>query len=548
MKGGRGSGLGGGIVVRGGSRARTAGTAVALFEITFSCHCFTTVSEFPVSRVILWVRLADNLEGEREMASVDRRWFLKSAAMGGVVAPWGVGFAEDAVSEEVLTPLEFPDVRRGNVLRTSGVVGESRLAFHEDGRAIPVAGSSQVLVCGGGPAGIAAALASARAGADTQLLEFAGCLGGVWTAGLLTKILDASNKSGIMSELLEAFASRGSAVARDTTGTVYDPEVAKLVLEELCVDAGLKIQLHTMVVGAVVDESNRLVAVITESKSGRQAWLADRFIDCTGDGDLAAHAGCQFDVGIGGECECQPMSLMALVTGPAPEEVETFIRETGSAAKARLLKLMKGASINPSYRAPTLRHLHSGIFSLMTNHEYGVPAFDAGAVTQATIRARKEVHEIVNGLRQLGGVWRDLAVVTTAEQIGVREGRRVKGRHTITGDEIANGKSHSDAVCTARFPFDVHSLALSGNPQIVEDFRSRGAKPYDIPYRSLVAADVDGLLLAGRCISGDFIAHSSYRVTGNSVPMGEAAGMAAAVSIDRNVLPHELDWSNDRPA
>jgi hypothetical protein len=478
------------------------------------------------------------------MAFPQRRQFLKSAAVGAVLAPSGLWLPGKSRAAEPEGEPSFPDYRKGQVVRTSGTVLDSKRALREDGREIPVAGKSQVLVCGGGPAGIAAALASARSGAETRLLEFAGCLGGVWTAGMLTKILDATDKSGIMSEILPALASRGSSVARDTSGTVYDPEVAKLVLEEMCVEAGVKIQLHTMVVGAVTDQNNRLKAVVTESKSGRQVWLADRFVDCTGDGDLAAQAGCGFDVGLGEDCDCQPMSLMALLTGPPPEQVAPFIRESGPEAKARLYRFMKQAGIDPSYRAPTLRHLHDGIYSLMTNHEYGVSAFDAGAITEATLRGRREVHEIVAGLRNLGGPWQSLSVVATAEQIGVREGRRVHGRYTITGEDVVAGLSHKQAVCRSKFSIDVHALELAGNPAYVEQFRARGAKAFDIPYPALVAKDVDGLLMAGRCISGDFIAHASYRVTGNAVPMGEAAGRAAAVSIERSQMPHELHWES----
>ena len=337
-----------------------------------------------------------------------------------------------------------------------------------------MAGRSDVLVCGGGPAGIAAALAAARAGASVQLIEVAGCLGGVWTVGLLTKILDAEGKSGIMAELLQEFASRGSAVAQRSNGTVYDPEVVKRVLEELCVDAGVKIRLHTRLVGAVTDHDKRVVAVLTESKSGREAWLADRFVDCSGDGDLAAHAGCRFDVGIGDACNCQPMSMLALLTGVDPDEIQPYIRETGSVAKRRLLALMEDNGVTPSYRAPTLRHLHSGIYSIMTNHEYGVSAFDADAITQATIHARREIHEIVDGLRNLGDPWHNLSIVATAEQIGVREGRRIRGRYTVTAEDLANGLRHEQAVCRARFSIDVHALDSLGNKEVNRQFKKGG--------------------------------------------------------------------------
>lgn len=472
----------------------------------------------------------------------NRRHFFKSAAAGAILGPSSLLLAQDS------TARPHPNLVRGEVIRTGGQISADPNWFAESAREIPVAGKTQVLVCGGGPAGIGAALAAARAGAEVRLIELAGCLGGVWTVGLLTKILDVNGpgKDGVMAELLKLFSERGSEIARDTKGTVYDPEIAKVVLEELLVEAGVKIQLHTRVVGAVTGDKNRLTAILTESKSGRQAWVADRFIDCTGDGDLAAQAGCEFDVGLGDDCTCQPMSMLALLTGIDPDEVRPFIRETGSQAKRDFLKFMEGHGIKPTYRAPTLRHLHSGIYSIMTNHEYGVSAFDAGAITEATIRARKELHTIVNGLRKLGGVWRNLAIVATAEQIGVREGRRIRGRYEITAEDLGKGLRHPEAVCRTSFPIDVHALNKAGNMEVDQTFKKGGMKPYDIPYPSLVAADVDGLLMAGRCISGDFVAHSSYRVTGNSVPMGEAAGLAAARSIEVGKLPHELSWSQIR--
>lgn len=483
-------------------------------------------------------------------SSTHRRRFLKTIVAGAAIGSSGVQvrLAEGAEKQTGQTTTAFPELAKGEVLRTNGeLVAEN--ALHESARTIPVAGQSDVLVCGGGPAGIGAALAAARAGASVQLIEVGGCLGGVWTAGLLTKILNGEKKTGVMQELLSDLAQRGSSVAQKTSGTVYDPELMKLLLEEKCVEAGVKIQLHTRLVGTITDQKNRIIAVITESKSGRQAWVAQRFIDCTGDGDLAAQAGCQFDVGIGSQCECQPMSLIALLTGVEPSEVTEFIRENGSAAKTRLLKLMRGAGIKPSYSAPTLRHLHSGIFSLMTNHEYGISATDAGQITEATIRARAEVHAIVHDLRKLGGPWSNLAVVATAEQIGVREGRRIRGRYTITGNDVITGLRHKDAVCRAKFAIDVHNVFPDGsNPADVKRYRSAGVKAYDIPLPALIAADVDGLMMAGRCISGDFIAHSSYRVTGNSVPMGEAVGLTSAVSLKQGVMPHELSWDTVQKA
>lgn len=478
-----------------------------------------------------------------------RRRFLQTALAGAMVGPHAVTLGR-AAAPVAAARGEWPNFARGEVVRTRGEIrADGRLIEAE--RPIPIAGRSQVLVGGAGPAGIGAALAAARAGASTQLIETAGCLGGVWTAGMLTKIIDGGRKTGIMQEILKAMVARGSDIAKKTKGEIYDPELMKVVLEEMCVEAGVRIQLHTQLVGAVVNNKKRLVAIVTESKSGRQAWVADRFIDTSGDGDLAAQAGCRFDVGVNANCECQPMSLMALLTGLDAAAIPDYIREVaGEKAKSNMVKLMRDSGIKPSYSAPTLRLLHSGIYSLMTNHEYGVPAYDAGKITEATIRARREVHQIVADLRKLGGPWKDVAVVATAEQIGVREGRRIRGRAQVTVDDIVAGKKHQDGVCQVNFGFDVHNVRpgdmFAGKDEVeaeVKRYRAMGAKPYDIPIGALIAADVDGLMMAGRCISGDFIAHSSYRVTGNAVPMGEAAGLASATSVKKGVMPHELKWS-----
>jgi hypothetical protein len=199
------------------------------------------------------------------------------------------------------------------------------------------------------------------------------------------------------------------------------------------------------------------------------------------------------------------------------------------------------ADLTSSYGKPTIFVIREDLYAWMINHEYGASALDAQSITDATLRARDELHRLVGGLRGLGGVWSNIHIVATAEQIGVREGRRIHGRYTLTTDELVSGARFNDAVCRASFPIDVHSTNRHTSTA-VEPSTLR-SQPYDIPLRSLIARDVDGLLMAGRCISGDFIAHSSYRVTGNAVPMGEAAGVCAAVAARDHCLPHEVEFS-----
>ncbi len=168
--------------------------------------------------------------------------------------------------------------------------------------------------------------------------------------------------------------------------------------------------------------------------------------------------------------------------------------------------------------------------------------YDAAAVTKATIDARAEINRIVDALRKLGGPWEGIQIAATAEQIGVRDGRRIAGRYTVCRDDLVAGARHEDAVTRVTFPVDIHALSAEQNKTAGYANAGIKMKPYDIPLRALVARDVDGLMMAGRCISGDFIAHSSYRVTGNAVAMGEAAGAVAAIAAKTGRLPHEVTW------
>jgi hypothetical protein len=284
----------------------------------------------------------------------------------------------------------------------------------------------------------------------------------------------------------------------------------------------------------------------TESKSGRQAWSARVFIDATGDGDLAAHAGCGFDYGQPGSGAAQPMSMIVLLTGLDPDAVAPYVRGLAEPhgekdPKGRLLSEMRRAGVDPSYARPTLFYLENGLFCLMANHEYGVSPTDADEITEATLRGRAEAHRMVEALQSMGGVWKDVHVVASPEHIGVREGRRIHGLYQVTTDDLIQGTAHEDAVCRVTFPIDVHSTDPSREKGIMS--KKVRAKPYDIPYRALIAKDVDCLLMAGRNISGDFLAHSSYRVTGNAVAMGEAAGTAAAIAAKSQRRPQDVSWS-----
>lgn len=411
----------------------------------------------------------------------------------------------------------------------------------EPARNVPVAGEYDVVVCGGGPAGSMTAIAAARAGARTRLIESQGSVGGVWTSGLMTEFTDAANKKGLVAELIAALRKRG-AMDRGRPAS-FDPETMKHVLETLCREAGVDVRLHTLVVGAVKDSNGRLTHAITESKSGREAWAARCFVDASGDGDLAARAGCGYDFGNPQTREFQPSSLRCLIGGLSSTSGEIFTDHEHRPSP--LWKEIQRGGFEPSYIKSNFFPFRQGVAGLMANQEYGQAPTDAEAMSRITLKARDELNRVTEALRSLGGEWKDIWLAATAEMIGMRESRRIHGIYTLTVDDVVRGARFEDAVCRSTYGINLHSYSLTkekgtagrstANPR-----DGLKAKPFDIPLRSLIARDVGALMMAGRCISGDHFAHGSYRVTGNAAAMGDAAGRAAALAALSNRLPQQV--------
>ncbi len=388
---------------------------------------------------------------------------------------------------------------------------------------IPSQGHYHLIVCGAGPGGICAAVSAARRGLRVLLIDQAGCIGGYWTSGLLGIALDMPGKGGLPAEIIHTLLANNAAQWVDAASYTYSIEAMKHTLESMVTEAGVDVLLYARVTDVLM-QGRRIQAILAEA-SAPMAFTADYYVDGTGHGDLAAMAGCAWESGHPQTGTRQPASLEALVTG-VPESWVSDIHNPER--KKALHALLVQAGIPCSYQAPLLFRLapNGATWNLAVNHQYDVDVEHPLALSRATLDARDEIYRCVSALQTLPG-WNRLELVSTGEQIGLRDSRRVLGLYRLDTADALEGRTFDDGITLVSFSFDIHALSASYQPDSQE--AKLKSRPFQIPLRSLIARDADNLFLVGRCISGDFYAHSAYRMTNTAAATGEAAGIAASL-------------------
>jgi hypothetical protein len=430
-----------------------------------------------------------------------------------------------------------PGASRGPAQMTAHpmqIQADARIVL-ESPRRTPVAADVDVLVVGGGPTGVGAALAAAREGARTLLIERHGMLGGVWTAGLLNPFFDFARKGWLVAELIERL-KKANAWRPWKFSWTFDTEAMRLLLETMFAEAGVAAWYYSFVADTIV-EQNRVRGVIVESKSGREALLAKVIVDCSGDGDVAARAGVPFRLGRIADSACQPMTLMFEIDGLGDwvqtkaedlyDQMSEAIRRQGLAVKLPIGRV--------NYAPWIINVPRPGAATVQATHMYQMNPLDTRDLTRATIETRRQAHDLVKAMRGVAGL-EQVRLVQTAAAIGVREARHLAGRYTLELEDLRAGRTFDDAVTFGGFGVDIHDVKRG-------EASAHGTKirPYQIPYRCLLPESIRGLLFAGRCISGSHEAHASYRVTGTCMAMGQAAGMAAAMAAADGRSPEQVD-------
>lgn len=399
-----------------------------------------------------------------------------------------------------------------------------------------------VIVAGGGFAGTGAAVAAARQGAKTLLIEKYNCLGGAAAYDLVNPFMrywtyneDRTRRiylsCGLFSEIIREMDRAGG--LKPDKKTCFNEEILKYVLNNIALGSGVNLLYGTYITG-VRKSGGKITHVEVSNISGKSEIEADYFVDATGDANLAVMAGCPFRLGRDSDSLCQPMTLCF--------RLANVKAEYGPEMKAKINELYRkhqeaGKIRNPRATVLIFETVTPGVLHFNTTRVIKLNPTDAADVTRAEIIAREQVMEMWNFLRGNFEEFRDSILVSTGMQIGARESRMITGGHVLTQEEIMGCARFDDSIAACNYDIDIHSPDGGGTSH----YYFPDGQYYTIPYRCLVPQNTDNLLVAGRCISATHEAQASLRIMPVCCTLGEAAGVAAAVGAADGVAAADVD-------
>ncbi len=420
--------------------------------------------------------------------------------------------------------------------------------YREPSRELPVIDEADVLVVGGGPGGIGAALAAGRSGVRTILIERFGSFGGTWTAGILSAIMPFPFVRGIFQELQKRLAEAGAWKGWDPTGGAYggggtyDSEAIKTVLDRMVVEAGVVPYFFTQFAD-VIREGDRVTGVIVETKEGRAVIRARQVIDASGDGDVCVRAGVPFDQGRDSDGAVQPMTMIFKMVGVDSDRANEARKGDWHFTKAWAAAKAAGEVTVPREDVLASPNPREGEWNFNTTRIIGKDGTKVRDVSEAMIEGRRQVAEVAAFMRKYARGFENAVVSETAPHIGVRETRRIRCDYTISSDDIVKVTPFDDCVARGNWYIDIHSPTGEGTERV----HPPEGKWYEVPFRSIRPQGLANVIVASRCLDSSHEAHAAIRITPQVVAIGQAAGTAAAMCVKQGLAStRDLDTTQLR--
>lgn len=415
-----------------------------------------------------------------------------------------------------------------------------------------------VIVCGGGPSGVAAALACARRGRRTLLVERYGFCGGMATAALVNpfsghayhdQIAPEGRRASLIGGIFKEIAlelHRGGGFGSVLMDAAFDEELLKRVYDAALMAAGVTVRYHTQLAGVRKDGA-RIVAINTISKGGHASFTAGTFVDCSGDGDLAAAVGCGFGVGRSPDGLTQAMTVSFRMANV--DKSEMFAAGNMRAARALVEPYFQKALASGELHYPYRNFIHfydyprAGVLHFNMTRITCVSGLSTEDLTKAEIEGRRQAYVMGDWLVKRVPWFRDAFVDKIACQVGVRETRHIHGLYTMTMEDIVAARKFPDGITRSRYFIDIHNPSGAQDPhqkqggkgEVQAGFGPPPGDYYEVPFRSLINATCPNLIVACRALSATHEAAAAVRVMATMHGVGEAAGIAAAEAVRRGV-------------